>query len=194
MAGRAQVQRWCTCYHWNTCTLHVNPALPAVLARAWRCGGYAAQGTPRQAFSDVENLSARTVVCEQRRREWAAAVTPHGPTPCRGPVRRAYWTAWASPTIRFCLPRRVLRCPLPTAAGLTPTAAGRWSPSGCCRPAGNAVREKGTGTFCAKHPQGRSGKRCLSPFPDARLEMDARGYLLGPALPRSRWGTAKGPR
>ena len=26
-------------------------------------------------------------------------------------------------------------------------------------------REKGTGTFCAKHPEGRSGKRCLSPFP-----------------------------
>ena len=26
-------------------------------------------------------------------------------------------------------------------------------------------REKGTGTFCAKHPPGRSGKRCLSPFP-----------------------------
>jgi quinol-cytochrome oxidoreductase complex cytochrome b subunit len=27
-------------------------------------------------------------------------------------------------------------------------------------------REKGTGTFCAQHPKGRSGKRCLSPFPD----------------------------
>jgi hypothetical protein len=26
-------------------------------------------------------------------------------------------------------------------------------------------REKVTGTFCAKHPEGRSGKRCLSPFP-----------------------------
>jgi MraZ protein len=25
--------------------------------------------------------------------------------------------------------------------------------------------EKGTGTFCAKHPKGRSGKRGLSPFP-----------------------------
>jgi len=25
--------------------------------------------------------------------------------------------------------------------------------------------EKVTGTFCAKHPKGRSGKRCLSPFP-----------------------------
>jgi tetratricopeptide (TPR) repeat protein len=24
--------------------------------------------------------------------------------------------------------------------------------------------KKGTGTFCAKHPEGRSGKRCLSPF------------------------------
>ena len=27
------------------------------------------------------------------------------------------------------------------------------------------VAEKGTGTFCAQHPSGRSGKRCLSPFP-----------------------------
>ena len=27
--------------------------------------------------------------------------------------------------------------------------------------------EKGTGTFCAQHPEGRSGKRCLSPFPSA---------------------------
>jgi potassium efflux system protein len=27
--------------------------------------------------------------------------------------------------------------------------------------------EKGTGTFCAEHPEGRSGKRCLSPFPPA---------------------------
>jgi hypothetical protein len=26
-------------------------------------------------------------------------------------------------------------------------------------------REKGTGTFCAQHPKGRSGKRRLSPFP-----------------------------
>jgi hypothetical protein len=25
--------------------------------------------------------------------------------------------------------------------------------------------EKGTGAFCAQHPKGRSGKRCLSPFP-----------------------------
>jgi hypothetical protein len=25
--------------------------------------------------------------------------------------------------------------------------------------------EKVTGAFCAKHPKGRSGKRCLSPFP-----------------------------
>ena len=24
--------------------------------------------------------------------------------------------------------------------------------------------EKGSGTFCAKHPEGRSGKRCLTPF------------------------------
>ncbi|MGO8751236.1 MAG: glycosyltransferase family 2 protein [Thermoguttaceae bacterium] len=27
------------------------------------------------------------------------------------------------------------------------------------------VGEQGTGTFCAKHLKGRSGKRCLSPFP-----------------------------
>jgi 3-oxoacyl-[acyl-carrier-protein] synthase II len=28
--------------------------------------------------------------------------------------------------------------------------------------------EKGTGTFCAKHPPGRAGKRCLSPFPSLK--------------------------
>ena len=28
--------------------------------------------------------------------------------------------------------------------------------------------EKGTGTFCTKYPKGRSGKRCLSPFPPWR--------------------------
>jgi nitrogenase molybdenum-iron protein beta chain len=28
-----------------------------------------------------------------------------------------------------------------------------------------ALGEKGTGTLCATHPEGRSGKRCLSPFP-----------------------------
>jgi len=32
------------------------------------------------------------------------------------------------------------------------------------------AREKGTGTFCAKHPPGRSGKRCLSPFPGYHAE------------------------
>ena len=38
-------------------------------------------------------------------------------------------------------------------------------------------REKGTGTICAQHPPGRSGKWCLSPFP-------ARGacQLQGPFL------------
>jgi hypothetical protein len=30
---------------------------------------------------------------------------------------------------------------------------------------GELTAEKGTGTFCAKHPEGRPGKRCLSPFP-----------------------------
>jgi lysyl-tRNA synthetase class 2 len=30
--------------------------------------------------------------------------------------------------------------------------------------------EKVTGTFCAKHPKGRSGKRCLSPFPSLWLQ------------------------
>ena len=30
-------------------------------------------------------------------------------------------------------------------------------------------REKGTGTICAKHPEGRSGKWCLSPFPTLRV-------------------------
>ena len=63
---------------------------------------------------------------------------PNGPSGCRGPAQRAYWSAWASPTVRFRLHRRVLRCPLPTAAGLMPTAAGPWSLSGCCRSAGNA--------------------------------------------------------
>ena len=29
--------------------------------------------------------------------------------------------------------------------------------------------EKGTGAFCAKHPEGRAGKRCLSPFPRSPL-------------------------
>ena len=35
------------------------------------------------------------------------------------------------------------------------------------------ARKKGTGTFCAKHPEGLSGKRCLSPFSRLRqlLEM-----------------------
>jgi RNA polymerase sigma-70 factor (ECF subfamily) len=28
-------------------------------------------------------------------------------------------------------------------------------------------KEKGTGSFCAEHPDGRSDKRCLSPFPSA---------------------------
>jgi len=36
-------------------------------------------------------------------------------------------------------------------------------------------REKGTGTSCAKHPPGRSGKRCLSPFPE-------QGHFLGPTV------------
>jgi oxygen-independent coproporphyrinogen III oxidase len=34
--------------------------------------------------------------------------------------------------------------------------------------------EKGTGSSCAKHPQGRSGKRCLSPFPHAQTAADVR--------------------
>ena len=46
-----------------------------------------------------------------------------------------------------------------------------------------AEREKGTGTFCAKHRaprvawSGRSGKRCLSPFPEGETE--------GEKLPRA---------
>ncbi len=40
-------------------------------------------------------------------------------------------------------------------------------------------REKGTGTFCAKHPKGRSGKRCLSPFPAGwRLPVAVGGAML----------------
>jgi hypothetical protein len=46
-----------------------------------------------------------------------------------------------------------------------------------------ALREKGTGTFCAKHPKGRSGKRCLSPFP-ALLVVD--GYEQLSVLSRFR--------
>ena len=39
-------------------------------------------------------------------------------------------------------------------------------------------REKGTGTFCAKHAEGRSGKRCLSPFPRLFLVSVVRGTRL----------------
>ena len=41
-------------------------------------------------------------------------------------------------------------------------------------------QEKGTGTFCAKHPKGRSGKRCLSPFPAPLCKLSNRSlYKLG---------------
>ena len=46
--------------------------------------------------------------------------------------------SWVLPTVHSCLHRHVLRCALPMAAGLTPTAAGHWSLSGCCLSAGNA--------------------------------------------------------
>ena len=35
-------------------------------------------------------------------------------------------------------------------------------PTDACR---ISKAEKGSGTFCAQHPEGRSGKRCLTPFP-----------------------------
>jgi RNA polymerase sigma-70 factor, ECF subfamily len=38
--------------------------------------------------------------------------------------------------------------------------------------------EKGTGTFCAEHPEGRSGKRCLSPFPSADDSLSLSAPLL----------------
>lgn len=40
---------------------------------------------------------------------------------------------------------------------------------GHARASHGAGQEKGTGTFSAKHPEGRSGKRCLSPFPAGDL-------------------------
>ena len=45
-------------------------------------------------------------------------------------------------------------------AGLTKGARGLWTSFVVVQ----ADRKKGTGTFCAKHPPGRSGKRFLSPF------------------------------
>jgi len=38
--------------------------------------------------------------------------------------------------------------------------------------------KKGTGAFCAKHPKGRSGKRCLSPFSGARVTLAQAGIAL----------------
>jgi hypothetical protein len=39
-----------------------------------------------------------------------------------------------------------------------------------------AVGEKGSGTFCAKHPTGRSGKRYLAPLEFPRLCRELRFY------------------
>ena len=57
---------------------------------------------------------------------------------------------------------------------------------------GERTEEKGTGTFCAKHPKRRSGKRCLSPS-RTRESIRRRGVpgvrcgrpvSVGPATPR----------
>jgi cytochrome c oxidase assembly protein subunit 15 len=42
-----------------------------------------------------------------------------------------------------------------------------------------ASQEKGTGSFCAEHPKGRSGNRCLSPFP---WPLTGRATLLAAVL------------
>ena len=55
---------------------------------------------------------------------------------------------------------------LPTTASSTPRGVARdWRPPHC----GSISREKGTGSICAKHPAGRSGKWGLSPFSRAGL-------------------------
>ena len=48
-----------------------------------------------------------------------------------------------------------------------------------------AEGEKGTGTFCAKHPKGRSGKRCLSPFPLGLARYPRPLYTIGLRRTRS---------
>ena len=53
----------------------------------------------------------------------------------------------------------------------------RWAIVGALRRLARAG--KGTGTFCAQHPKGRSGKRCLSPFPPLPLDEATFGQWLG---------------
>jgi DNA helicase II / ATP-dependent DNA helicase PcrA len=67
-----------------------------------------------------------------------------------------------------------------------------------------AEPEKGTGTVCAQHPPGRSGKRCLSPLPPASAAVDEerrlcyvgvtraqRRLTLTLALNRMKWGKSR---
>ena len=51
--------------------------------------------------------------------------------------------------------------------------------------------EKGTGTFCAQHPKGRAGKRCLSPFPEAGVSRMWRPLARGSAVGRFSLETAR---
>ena len=44
----------------------------------------------------------------------------------------------------------------------------------------NFGREKGTGTICAQHPPGRSGKWCLSPFSPLRFSKILLDKILRP--------------
>jgi hypothetical protein len=50
--------------------------------------------------------------------------------------------------------------------------------------------EKWSGTFCAEHPTGRSGKRYLTPFPDPLTRPFALGLavFIAIAMLKSHWG------
>ena len=61
-----------------------------------------------------------------------------------------------------------------SASSCNATPPGTWATSNsggpdCADGRSRSRPEKGTGTFCAKHPKGRSGKRCLSLFPEPAL-------------------------
>ena len=58
------------------------------------------------------------------------------------------------------------------------------TPGRCKRPGG----EKGTGTICAKHPPGRSGKWCLSPFSHPSGHCD--WASCPPISVSTRWGSS----
>ena len=86
------------------------------------------------------------------------------------PAARLYRSARRGPARERSGPQpsRIGRSPHPHQCGRDDRRPGA-NPKTCWRRfEGEAekgtVRKKGTGTFCAKHPEGRSGKRCLSPF------------------------------